>query len=318
MVLTRCAGRSLRASRVAWRQEVEMERCRSRRQLSRRVARAAAALCALALFSGCSDMPRDARADGIVWQTETGAANPVGNWQLLGVHDLLIQWTVVDDTAFVANAGVPMASRLPDFERISREPWARDVVLGLAGYADERRARQNVDKLVDQSAAIARLPTPLHVTGYYFPVEIDPTWIDAPKLGAALANLPRPLWVTVYDRSNIGGAALAQWLDGWLPPDVGVFFQDGCGVYARVPSIAKDYLDALSARLGKNRVRVIAEAFRPSEKGGFRSATADELRAQLVAYRGYRIYLFDGPHYVPPALVKALAPAAAARQDASR
>ena len=27
---------------------------------------------------------------------------------------------------------------------------------------------------------------------------------------------------------------------------------------------------------------------------------------QLDAYRGYRTYLFDGPHYVPPQLVDSL------------
>jgi hypothetical protein len=90
---------------------------------------------------------------------------------------------------------------------------------------------------------------------------------------------------------------------GWLPPDVGVFFQDGVGVYARTPKVALEYLDALRKRLGPERVRVIVEAFRPKLGGGFRPATADELRPQLAAYRGYRTYLFDGPHYVTPDLI---------------
>ena len=137
-------------------------------------------------------------------------------------------------------------------------------------------------------------------------MEIDPTWQDAPKLAAILQRLPRPLWVSVYDQTNIGGKTLADWLAAWLPADVGVFFQDGCGVYAREPYVARSYLDELVSKLGKQRVRVIAEAFRPAERGGFRAASADELSKQLVAYRGYSVYLFDGPHYVSDDLTRAL------------
>ncbi len=52
-------------------------------------------------------------------------------------------------------------------------------------------------------------------------------------------------------------------------------------------------------------VRVIAEAFRPAAQG-FRSATAEELGPQLSTYRGYQIYLFDGPHYVTTELIDGL------------
>ena len=110
----------------------------------------------------------------------------------------------------------------------------------------------------------------------------------------------------VSERQRFDSDALAAWLAGWLPRDVGVLLQDGCGVYARGPAAAREYADALATRLGRRRVRIIAEAFRPKEGGGFRAATADELGPQLDAYRGYRVYLFDGPHYVSPALVDAL------------
>ncbi|MCA8225939.1 alpha-amylase family protein [Burkholderia vietnamiensis] len=258
-------------------------------------------------MTACSWTAHDVHADGIVWQLDNATINPAGNWQQLGVHELLIQWSAVDDTAYLAGTGMRTASHLPDWQRIGREPWARNVILGLAGYQDERRARTQLSALADQSVAVARAPVPLHVTGYYFPVEIDPTWQDAPKLAAILNRLPRPLWVSVYDQSNIGGKALADWLVTWLPADVGVLFQDGCGVYAREPYVARTYVDDLAARLGKRRVRLIAEAFRPAERGGFRAATADELAAQLAVYRGYSVYLFDGPHYVSDALTRELA-----------
>ncbi|MDP9581591.1 UNVERIFIED_ORG: hypothetical protein J2791_000872 [Burkholderia contaminans] len=265
-----------------------------------------AAIGASLIMAACSWTAHDVHADGIVWQLDNTTTNPVGNWQMLGVHDLLIQWSVVDDTAYVPNLGIPAAAHLPDWERIGREPWARNVILGLAGYQDERRARTHLATLANQSAEVARAHVPLHVTGYYFPVEIDPTWQDAPKLAEILKRLPRPLWVSVYDQTNIGGKALADWLASWLPADVGVFFQDGCGVYAREPYVARVYLDELAARLGKQRVRMIAEAFRPAEHGGFRAASAEELSKQLVTYRGYPVYLFDGPHYVSDNLTREL------------
>ncbi|WP_217478512.1 hypothetical protein [Pararobbsia alpina] len=265
-------------------------------------------------MTGCSLSTHDLHVDGIAWQPDDATANPSGNWDVLGAQDLLIQWIAVDDTAFISNAGLPPVPHLPDLARIGREPWAKNVILGLAGYQDEKRARANVAKLVEQSLMISRIPVPLHVVGYYFPVEADPSWTDAPKLAASLQDLPRPLWITVYDQSNIGGKTLADWLATWLPADVGIFFQDGVGVYAREPRLARTYLNALAERFGKDRVRVIAEAFRPAGPGKFRSATPEEMRPQLKAYRGYSVYLFDGPHYVSETLIKGLAPNAAAKR----
>lgn len=263
----------------------------------------------LAVFCcGCSMQMAEtgSLAQGVVWQVDEDHIDPHGDWDKLGVRDLLVQWTVVDDTSFLPGAGLPDAARLPDWTRIADEPWARNVIVGMAGRFDETSARAHVAQLVEQSRKLAAVRPPVHVDGWYFPVEVDPTWKDAAALRPLLETLPRPLWISVYDNSNIGGPALAAWLDSWLPHDVGVFLQDGCGVYARGPVAARGYADALSARLGKDRVRIIAEAFRPAQGGGFRPATAAELMPQLQAYHGYRVYLFDGPHYVSPKLVQAL------------
>ncbi|WP_426116379.1 hypothetical protein [Pseudomonas sp. DSP3-2-2] len=251
--------------------------------------------------------PLDPGIVGIVWQPDNKTVGIKGDWQKLGARELLVQWTVVDDQAFVPGTGLPNVPVLPDWARIAKEPWAQDVIVGLAGYFSENRSRDNIEQLAAVSERIARLPTPLHVTGYYFPAEVDPSWTRAKELPALLAKLPRPLWISVYDGANIGPAATADWLKQWLPDDIGVFFQDGVGVYARTAPVARTYADALRERLGKKRVRIIVEAFRPNYGGGFRSATAAELKPQLAAYNGYPLYLFDGPHYVTPALVKALA-----------
>ena len=251
--------------------------------------------------------PLDPGIVGVVWQPDNKTVGIKGDWQKLGARELLVQWTVVDDQAFVPGTGLPNVPVLPDWARIAKEPWAQDVIVGLAGYFSENRSRDNIEQLAAVSERIAKLPTPLHVTGYYFPAEVDPSWTRAKELPALLAKLPRPLWISVYDGANIGPAATADWLKQWLPDDIGVFFQDGVGVYARTAPVARTYADALRERLGKDRVRIIVEAFRPNYGGGFRSATAAELKPQLAAYDGYPLYLFDGPHYVTPALVKALA-----------
>ena len=99
----------------------------------------------------------------------------------------------------------------------------------------------------------------------------------------------------------------------WLPADVGVFFQDGVGVHARDSWVARHYVTVLERSLGKGRVRVIAEAFRPRPGGGFRPATIGELRPQLASYAGLPIYLFEGPLYVKPSLVDELIQAGAGR-----
>lgn len=244
--------------------------------------------------------------EGIAWQPDNATADPRGNWQELGVHRLLVQWTVVDDIAFIPGTGMTEAPQLPDWERIGKEPWAQSVIVGLAGRFAEERARTELDELVAQSVRLAKLPLPVKIEGWYFPVEVDPGWQDATRLPALLAQLPRPLWISVYDSRNVGADVTADWLAQWLPPDVGLLFQDGVGVHARTPPVAREYAEALVRRFGKERVRIIVEAFRPAVGGGFRSATADELQPQLDAFDDYVAYLFDGPHYVSGSLVQEL------------
>jgi hypothetical protein len=243
---------------------------------------------------------------GIVWQPDNATVGIQGEWQKLGARELLVQWTAVDGQAFVPGSGLPEVPVLPDWARIAKAPWAQDVIVGLAGFFSENRSRDNIEELATLSEQMARVKTPLNVTGWYFPAEVDPSWSRAKELPALLARLPRPLWISVYDGANIGPQATADWLKTWLPDDIGVFFQDGIGVYARTAPVARTYADALRKTLGKNRVKIIVEAFRPQVGGGFRSATADELKPQIAAYRGYPLYLFDGPHYVTPDVVEGL------------
>ena len=267
---------------------------------------------AAALLAGCASQVVPP-IEGVVWQIDNEHTRPQGDWEKLGVKRLLVQWTVVDNLAFLPGTDVPPGASMPDWQRIASQPWAREVIVGLAGRFDERGARSELEGLVELSAKVARTPPPVNVAGYYFPIEIDPTWMEAGRLKTLLNQLPRPLWISVYDSANVGPEELAQSLVEWLPHDVGVFFQDGVGVHAREAFVARHYANVLVRRLGRDRVRIIAEAFRPNVGGGFRAATLDELRPQLAAYEGFSIYLFEGPRYLPPALVEGLAQAQKSR-----
>jgi hypothetical protein len=263
----------------------------------------------VALLAGCQTTPKPEPSQpiqGIVWQLDNDSTNARGNWHELGAKKLLLQWVAVDGISFLEGSGQTMAPQLPDWQRIAAEPWAQEVILGLAGRFDETAARADVAGLIAQSERLSKLPIPLNVVGWYFPVEVDSSWSDAKHLGPMLAGLPRPLWISVYDRANIGAEPLAAWLATWLPADVGIMFQDGVGVYARTAVVARQYVLALSQRFGQARVSVIAEAFRAKDAGEFRSATASEISDQLQTYRGLPVYLFDGPHYVSNDLVKAI------------
>lgn len=262
----------------------------------------------MSLLAGCQSIKSDPSrlVEGIVWQLDNQSTEAKGNWHDLGAKKLLIQWIAVDDISFLPDPGHTVAPRLPDWARIGREPWAQEVILGLAGRFDETAARADVAGLIAQSQRLAKLPIPLNVVAWYFPVEVDSTWEGAKDMGPLLAQLPQPLWISVYDRANIGAQPFARWLGSWLPANVGILFQDGVGIHTRTAPVARQYADELLQQLGKDRFGIIAEAFRPKPGDGFRSATANEIGAQLHAYRGLPVYLFDGPHYVPEALVREL------------
>jgi hypothetical protein len=254
------------------------------------------------------DAPANPRSPalGVVWQLHENAPDAKGSWHRLGARELLIQWLAVDGIAYVPGTALKPSRRMPDWQRIAREPWAEKVIVGLSGRSDEQSARRSLDAMVAESLAITRLRFPFRVSGWYFPAEVDAKWKEAPALlPPLLARLPRPLWISAYDSDNIGAKQFADWLGKWLPRDVGVLFQDGVGIHVRTPGVAREYADALRERLGEERVGVIAEAFR-SESGSFRPARASELRPQLAAYAAFPVYLFDGPHYVNEKLVNEL------------
>lgn len=270
-----------------------------------------AVLAAAAVGTGHSLAQDTVHVTGVVWQPHGLNLQPQGDWDRLGAHQLLVQWQAVNDTPIHPPSDTPdaadSASPPPThWQRIGQAPWAQQVFLGLAGRFEEADARAQAVTLARASANLSKAPKGLNVVGWYFPVEFDPTWAVPPELVAALAALPRPLWVSLYDNTNTGAPELVAYLERWLPPDVGVFWQDGVGVHARSAQVAVAHATALAEHLGTQRLKIIAEAFRPTPSGGFRPATVEELRAQLAHYTGFEVFLFEGPTYVPTATVSGL------------
>src|SRR4051812_20453920 len=94
---------------------------------------------AATLLAGCAvTVPP---IEGVVWQIDNDSTDPRGDWEKLGVHRPLVQWTVVDGQAFIAGTPFPAGANMPDWKRIAGQPWAREVIVGLAGKFDERGAR---------------------------------------------------------------------------------------------------------------------------------------------------------------------------------
>src|SRR5688572_11718496 len=100
-------------------------------------------LAAAALVAGCAvTVPP---IEGVVWQIDNATTAPQGDWQRLGVRRLLVQWTVVDGLAFIPGTTLPAGEKMPDWQRIAAQPWAQEVIVGLAGKFDERGARGDIE-----------------------------------------------------------------------------------------------------------------------------------------------------------------------------
>lgn len=245
--------------------------------------------------------------EGIFWQPDLATTPPSGNWDLLGVSTFVPQWSVVQSKAwFDQDMGFEKWDKTLSLTRLNQKPWSQNIILGLAGEYDERTARSNVFKLAENSRKIIENTSSIPLKGYYFPVEADPSWLGVGVLAHALDTLPKPVWVSIYSAEQ-SPEHLDVWLKSWLPAHTHVFFQDGVGVGTRSPAQARAILNNLQAEFGKDKVVIVLEAFRPVKGGQFRPAYPWEIIAQLKAYEGQKIYIFDGPHYMNRITVYAVA-----------
>ncbi|WP_373882743.1 hypothetical protein ACEQ85_13215 [Acinetobacter pittii] len=234
--------------------------------------------------------------EGIFWQPDNKTTPPEGNWHYLGVDTFVPQWSVVESKSWWKESNFPQWEKAINLEKIKQEPWAKNLILGLAGEYNEPKARANVIELGEKSAQIIK-EQKTAFKGYYFPVEADPTWLRVSALGHVLSKLPSPVWVSIYS-GETEPENYDLWVKSWLPDHTGVFFQDGVGVGVRSPKQAKHILDQLEHKLGKDKVIIVLEAFRIKKNGQFRAAYPWEIISQLKAYEGKTVYIFDGPHYM--------------------
>jgi len=103
---------------------------------------------------------------------------------------LFPQWSVVESKSWWKNSNLPQWENAIDIQKIKQQPWAKNLILGLAGEYNEREARANVVALGEKSAQIIQEQKDAPLKGYYFPVEADPTWLRVSTLGHVLEKLP--------------------------------------------------------------------------------------------------------------------------------
>lgn len=237
------------------------------------------------------------KIEGIFWQVDQ-LSKASGNWQLLGINTLITQWSVVDNRSFLKDVLVTKQWDVqPDWQKITAQPWSKNIILGLASIFQEPIARENINQLYEQSQHIIHAQLPLQASGYYFPIEADPTWHGVHLLGQYIAKFNCPIWISIYS-AEPKAPLFEYWLESWLPPNAKVFFQDGVGVGTRTPEEAAQIYKTLKNKFGEDRIVIVLEAFRHKKDGTFRAAYPWEIAKQLKAYSGQSVYIFDGPHYL--------------------
>lgn len=165
--------------------------------------------------------------EGIFWQPDNDTTPPKGNWHYLGINTFVPQWSVVESKSWWKNSNLPQWEKAVDLQKIKQQPWAKNLILGLAGEYNEHEARANVIALGEKSAQIIQEQNDASLKGYYFPVEADPTWLRVSTLGHVLEKLPSPIWVSVYSGES-EPENYDLWVKSWLPQQAGVFFPRWC------------------------------------------------------------------------------------------
>jgi hypothetical protein len=232
-------------------------------------------------------------AEGIFWQPNREYIQPEGIWNQIGVHTLVVQWMVTDGRSWFPSSKLPQWEPQTDWTRIRDAPWAKKIIVGLAGDFQVPRARMNAQKLAALSPDIVASMPIKNPLAWYAPVEISPGWRNVHAIRTYLAGLPRPLWVTIYGGNEMTPTELVSWVRSWLPLGVGVLYQDGVGVGCETPAQAAARARALEAAFGRSHVGIILEAFLQRPQGRFISAGVWRVAKQLRTYKGLHIYIFS-------------------------
>lgn len=233
--------------------------------------------------------------EGIIWQPTNDYPQPQGHWQLLGADTLVVQWSLNNNQAWLPSSQFRSQPELPDWDAVREAPWASRLLLGLASRMHLDDARRDWRLLRRQNVLLAE-EVGFPVDGWYAPIEFSPDWRDEEAYRHYLDSLPRPRYVSAYGGYELSPEAFANWVDGWLPSDAVLLYQDGVGVGRQTPRQARARANALMATLGEERVIMVLEAFR-NQGERFGPASLSQLIGQLRAYRGLRIYVFAARHF---------------------
>lgn len=161
---------------------------------------------------------------GIFWQPDLHT-EPVGNWELLGVKTFIPQFGVNHEKSWFKTSHIKEWEKIPDWQQVQQQPWAKNLILGLSGSYNEVEARANVNEHGKislqflQQVQLSRQPQ-----AYYFPVEADPSWLRVSALAKTLNTLPKPLWISIYS-GEADAPHYVEWLESWLPNNINVFFK---------------------------------------------------------------------------------------------
>ena len=204
------------------------------------------------------------------------------------------------------NPWLPLHGSQLDLADIATRPWARRMIIGTPGLSDETQARARIHELADLAQKFGTLSYPSNAAGFYFPVEIDPTYTAAPAdFGAIWSKLPRPCTC----RSTTAPASTTRPpRNGWthsspgrdhpVPGRRGRTRRDaaaGAGPLRPDPRATPEDRDDRRGLPSESHAR----------RRLLHSATAAEYQAQLQAYAHLDpVHVFDGPNYLDAALIQ--------------
>lgn len=248
--------------------------------------------------------------NGIFWPTQAANVDFRRPWNALGATTTIFQWVAVDGSSFIPNIWLPLNSKQLNLTNIATYPWAAKIVVGTPGLSNQATARTSAASLAALAQEYGTLIYPSNVTGFYFPVTFDPSWVAAPTVMAPLWSLlPRPLYVTVFYDSTVDGATGAAWANSFIPTDVTILFQDGVGTYGTDPVLA--LTQAMQLKKLHTKLELVTECFRPNPAfpgsgSKYIPITVDEYYEQLTHYEGtgLTVHAYDGPDYLDSELIQ--------------
>ena len=233
---------------------------------------------------------------GVVWQPTLDYNTPNGAWEQLGADSLLVQWSVLNKKTWIADIEYPMWQKIPDWSIILQQRWSQKIILGLSGDFDLTKARQewhyHKNTSVKLYKQIKKTPFINHISGWYAPIEIDPSWNNTEEIKGYLDGLPMPLYISSFVGRYNDPYKYALWVKSWLPKGATLLFQDSVGTKGITPKESLSYINALKTLLGEKRVVVILEAFTFRYDKKIVSSSTISIANRLLEYKKLQVPVF--------------------------